>query len=397
MERDQLYRAIGGEVKRVASELNALSDQIHQWAEIGFEEHRSCRALCSYLEAQGFAVQSPFAGLDTAFEAVWEAAGGVAAGGPNIGLLCEYDALAGQGHGCAHHMQGPAIIGAALAIRAALGETLPYRLTVQGTPAEESLEGGKTVMAEQGAFSSLDVALMVHGGRYTQIDTPSLALIEFDVEYFGTASHAGIAPEKGRSAVDAVTLLQTGLALLRGHVCDGVRMNNIVLDGGQAVNSIAPYAKVKVELRATQIGYLDELCRRAHKVVEAAAMATETTCKITPVARLANTVINPLLSELVLDCARDLGCADIMPPRGNPGSTDFGAVTNQVPSCCLRVKTIDQDWPAHSAQWVEAGTQPANYQGIVEGASALAAAGCRLIQEPETLQAVQRVHRELLA
>lgn len=381
---------ISAVVDSVEKELDALSDAIHGFAELGFEEYQSAALLCGYLEKNGFAVTREYGGLPTAFLGRYVAKGGKAAGGLNVGLLCEYDALKGQGHGCAHHMQGPAIIGAAMALRHALGDELPYEISVIGTPAEETLGGGKPIMDEHGAFDAIDFAIMVHGGDCTQIDTPSLALMEFDVEFFGTPAHAGIAPEVGRSAVDAVTMLQTGLALLRGHVKDGVRMNNIVLNGGSAVNIITEYTKVKVELRSTSIQYLDALYDRALKVVDAAALATETTCQVKRVTRLPNTVINWPLADVAIACAKELGCDDVRAPRENPGSTDYGVVTGKVPSCCLRVKTITEPIPPHTDEWVKAGTQAQNYRGVHDGAKAVAAAAYRVLTEPGIFEAMQK-------
>ena len=227
---EEIQKQIANIVSELMPQLCALSDEIFDYAEPGYEEYRSSAALTKWLRAHDFEVTIPYAGLDTAFCAVYRHKGGRAAGGRAVGFLGEYDALRGQGHGCAHHMQTPAMIGAAMALRGVLESSdQPFEIHVIGTPSEESLDGGKNEMAAHGGFDHIDVAFMVHGSTLTQLETPSLALIEMDVEFHGKTAHAGIAPYAGRSAVDAVTMLQTGLGLMRNHLQDSSRVSNIVL------------------------------------------------------------------------------------------------------------------------------------------------------------------------
>ena len=150
-------------VEQSAAALTAMADDFFDHPEVGQQEFHAFETLAGWLEKEGFTVERGIAGMDTAFRAVWKHG----EGGPNIGLLCEYDALAGLGHACGHHMQGPAILGAAKALKdATIGA--PYTITVYGTPAEETISG-KVVMLENGCtFEELDVALMMHGGPATQ-------------------------------------------------------------------------------------------------------------------------------------------------------------------------------------------------------------------------------------
>ena len=147
----------------------------------------------------------------------------------------------------------------------------PFEIHVIGTPSEESLDGGKNEMAAHGGFDHIDVAFMVHGSTLTQLETPSLALIEMDVEFHGKTAHAGIAPYAGRSAVDAVTMLQTGLGLMRNHLKDSSRVSNIVLAGGTAVNSVPDFAKVKVEIRHSSMAYLESVEQWTREIAQAAS------------------------------------------------------------------------------------------------------------------------------
>lgn len=161
MLEEKLERSI----EQSAAALTAMADDFFDHPEVGLQEFHAFETLTGWLEKEGFTVERGIAGMKTAFRAVWKHG----EGGPNIGLLCEYDALAGLGHACGHHMQGPAILGAAKALKDAAIDA-PYTITVYGTPAEETISG-KVVMLENGCtFEELDVALMMHGG-------PALSLI----------------------------------------------------------------------------------------------------------------------------------------------------------------------------------------------------------------------------
>ena len=186
-------------VEQSAAALTAMADDFFDHPEVGQQEFHAFETLTGWLEKEGFTVERGIAGMKTAFRAVWKHG----EGGPNIGLLCEYDALAGLGHACGHHMQGPAILGAAKALKDAAIDA-PYTITVYGTPAEETISG-KVVMLENGCtFEELDVALMMHGGPATQVDVKSLALNKLKIIYHGVCSHAALKPEKGRSALDGL-------------------------------------------------------------------------------------------------------------------------------------------------------------------------------------------------
>ncbi|WP_337469938.1 M20/M25/M40 family metallo-hydrolase, partial [Acidaminococcus fermentans] len=177
MEREKIKES--WEKRR--EELCRMADQIYDWAEVGLEETKSSALLEDYLEEQGFAVEKGVGTLPTAFRATWKQG----EGGPRLGFLCEYDALEGMGHGCGHHLQGPSVIGAALAVRDRFaGKGVPFSLVIYGTPAEETI-GGKTVMMEQGCFQDIDIALMMHAAPTTCVDVKSMANTSYTVEFHG--------------------------------------------------------------------------------------------------------------------------------------------------------------------------------------------------------------------
>ncbi len=145
--KEQIKEIVHG----LSGRLCGMSDRIFDFSEPAFQEVRSSGLLAEYLEENGFTVERGIAGIDTAFRAVYQQG----LGGPSFGFLAEYDALEGIGHACGHHMQGPSIIGAALAVKE-LCRDLPYKLVVYGTPAEETV-GGKIIMQEKGCFQDLSL------------------------------------------------------------------------------------------------------------------------------------------------------------------------------------------------------------------------------------------------
>src|SRR3990172_2104062 len=151
--------------------------------ELPFEEHKAVERLSRTMEKHGFSVERSVAGLATAFTA-----SRVSAEGPTIAFLAEYDALPGLGHACGHNLNAAGSLGAALALKAALGE-VDGRVLVVGCPAEEK-GGGKIPLVESGVFRSIDAAMLVHPSNRTEIVKRALGMRDVQVEFFGKASHA---------------------------------------------------------------------------------------------------------------------------------------------------------------------------------------------------------------
>jgi amidohydrolase len=369
-------------------ELAAMSDFIFDHPETGLQEVQACALLCDFLAGHGFAVERGYAGLPTAFRAVHR----VGEGGPRIGLLCEYDALSGLGHACAHHLQGPCIIGAAMAIRDQVADR-PYTLEVIGTPAEESV-GGKVLMLEHGAFLDLDVALMMHGNDVTQVDLKSLALSEFLVTFHGVSAHAGMAPEEGRSALEALMLVFNGLAYLRGHVRDDTRMHGIIEQGGQVVNAIPEHAAARIEVRSYSRPYLDQVIQRVRRILEGAALMTDTRFTLERTTEFHGKIPVRRLNDLVMANAGRAGAEAIEPPRQRTGSTDFGNVMFHVPGTCINLPFVDKGISAHSQGYLDRGKSPQAHDAIALGARILAMTVLDLLQDPALLEAVQADFRQ---
>ncbi len=374
--KENLYQLI----EEQREKLWAMADQIHDDPEYDGEEYHAAALLEDYLEQNGFAVERGLGQWPTAFRAAWSQG----EGGPRIGLLCEYDALRGLGHGCGHHMQGPCICGTAVALKNA-GFTQPFSLVVYGTPAEET-RSAKVTMWENGCFRDIDVALMMHGGPDTCVDEKSLALTNYIVEFKGQGAHAALAPEKGRSALDALLLAFQGVEFLREHVREDTRMHYTITESPGPTNVVPARAVGEFSLRSYSREVLDGVCRRFEQIIQGAALMADVDYEITREKSLDNKVPCLALNDIIMDNARACGAPGIAPPRKKTGSTDFGNVTNHMPGCCIRVQFVPTGTSSHTQTFVDAGKTQVAHDAILYGAKTLAGTACDLICKPELVQ-----------
>lgn len=381
------------DIDRIRNEMTAMADDIFDHPEIGLEEFHAQKVLTDWLEKEGFVVERGVAGVETAFKAVYRHG----EGGPNIGLLCEYDALPGIGHACGHHMQGPSILAAAKALKDAEIRK-PYTITVYGTPAEESVSGKIRMIQNGCTFEELDVALMMHGGPATQVDVKSLANSKYKVIFHGVSAHAAIKPEKGRSALDALILAFQGIEFLREHVNSDVKIHYTVVNcGGTPANVVPAYAEASVYVRSYNRAYLDTVCRRFEKVLKGAAMMTETEVEIIEEKKVDNKIPVLTLNDLVMKQAEEIHAPQIAPAREKTGSTDFGNVMRRVPGTCARIAFVAPGAAAHSQEYIEAGKTEAAHDAVIYGAKILAGTALELIEDPELLKQAKEEFRKNLA
>lgn len=387
-----LRESIGQQVDRDGAELCRMADEIFDRPELAFHEEFASNMLEDALEERGFTVERGLGSLPTAFRATFKRG----EGGPNIGLLCEYDALP-MGHGCGHHMQGPSIVGAASAVKDCLQDK-PYTLTVYGTPAEEG-GAGKLIMLNDGYIADIDVALMMHGGPATQVDVKSMAMQTLVVTFHGRSAHAALKPDAGRSALDALLLAFHGTEFLREHVKEDTRMHYTVSDAGGPENSVPSKAVGRFTLRSYNTDYLKEVVARFRKIVEGAALMTETTFDIddNPLMSRDSKVPAHRLNEVMMDAAAFYHAPNIKGAREKTGSTDFGNVTYRLPGACLRVAFVDEGVSSHSQAFLDDGKTERGHSAVLMGAKVLAAAAAQLIEEPETLEEIKKefqMHRD---
>lgn len=280
-------------VKTYLAENRSRFEEIskHIWAhpETRFEEFESAKYLANALEEEGFKVERNVAGIETAF------VGTFGEGAPYIGFLGEFDALSGLsqqanqtayeplegkniGHGCGHNLLGTGALSSAYAVKAYM-EANNLSGTVQffGCPGEEG-GSGKTFMARDGVFDHLDIALTWHPSPANAIMAlSSLANYQVYFRFKGISSHAANSPHLGRSALDAVELMNVGVNYLREHVIPEARMHYAVTNtGGYSPNVVQADAEVLYLIRAPKVGQVDEIYKRICKIAEGAALMTET-------------------------------------------------------------------------------------------------------------------------
>lgn len=370
-------------IDSISKEILDMADSIFDDPELGLSEFRAMKKITNFLKKNDFNVEENIYDFETAFRASYK----VGRGGINIGLLCEYDALEDLGHACAHHMQGPSIIAAAVALKEVLKDH-DFNIVVYGTPAEETL-GAKIYMERKGAFQDIDIALMMHGSPMTTTDVKSLAMSNFDVIFHGVSAHAALAPEKGRSALDGVLILFQGIEFLREHVKEDTRMHYTIADAGGPANVVPKYAKAKISLRSYDRNYLNDVIRRFKNIVEGAAMITETTCEIIETKSLDSKIPVLSLNKILMDNAALVDAPRIEPPREKTGSTDFGNVMFKVPGSCIRIAFVPLGTSSHSEKFIECGKNEDAHNAILLAAKILANSSYDLISNPSLYKEVK--------
>ena len=378
-------------IHAVGPELDRLSRNIYDNPELGYEEFKACAWHTELLEKHGFSIEKNYCDIATAYKATYDSN----KSGLTVAFLAEYDALP-MGHGCGHQMQGPAILGAAEALKHAL-QGKPYTLVVYGTPGEEG-GAGKRIMLDDGFIHELDVALMMHGGPATQVDVKSMAMKSIEVIFKGKSAHAALKPEQGRSALDALLLTFQGLEYMREHVKEDTRIHYTVVDAGGPANVVPAHAKGSFYLRSYNSTYLETIWERFKKVVEGASLMTETSYEIinSPLMNRESKVPVHSLNELIMDNAKSIGAPNIKGAREKTGSTDFGDVTYVLPGSCLRIAFVPDGTASHSQEYLDAGKTKAAHDAIIYSAKILAATAYDLIENPEALKAVQDEFRTTL-
>lgn len=297
-------------IREASGELTKLSDEIWSYAELGLHETKSAKALVNYLRAQGFEVEEGVAGMPTAFVATY------GHGSPCIGFLGEYDALPGvsqkpvpvreevipdgPGHGCGHNLLGVGALAGAVALAKELeARGLPGTVKYFGCPAEENFSG-KAFMARDGLFNGLDACLTWHPGALNLVRRGScLAVKSMVVTFHGIASHAGGAPHLGRSALDAVELMNVGVNYLREHIIEKARIHYVITNGGLQPNVVPARASVWYYVRAPHMDQVEEIYERVLKCAKGAAIMTDTTYEVRVLEAIYDLLPNHVMEEVI--------------------------------------------------------------------------------------------------
>jgi amidohydrolase len=365
-------------VERARSALVSLSHRIHAHPELGFEEEQASTWLCEALADGGLTVERGICQMPTAFVAR-------AGSGPlHLAICAEYDSLPGIGHACGHNVIGSSAVGAGLAL-SKLVDDLGLTVSVVGTPAEES-GGGKVLLLERGAFTGVHAALMVHPAPLDLAEPTMLAWSQFDVHYHGKEAHASAFPELGINALDALTVAQTAIGLLRQHIRPTDRVHGIILKGGDAPNVVPAHTSARYMVRAETLCDLEEIQTKVRRCFEAGALATGATLEMRAAsppyaevvhdAEMAN--IYRRNAEAVGRFFPDLGAA----ARRPSGSTDMGNISVAMPAIHPTIGLGCYPVVNHQPEFAEHCATPIADQALFDGALAMAWTAIDLATEP---------------
>jgi amidohydrolase len=247
-------------------DLVALSHTVHSTPELCFNETRSAHSVAEAIRAGGLSVTEGVYDLPTAFESR------SGDGELVIAVCAEYDALPGVGHACGHNIIAACAVGVGLAL-AAVADEIGLQVRVLGTPAEEG-GGGKIFMLDRGAFDGVHAAMMIHPWPTERLTGACLAVAHFDVHFTGKEAHASAAPWQGVNALDAMTISQVALGLLRQQLPPGDQVHGVITRGGSAANIIPAAVTGRFMTRSRTIDGLAALEARVRACFEAGALAS---------------------------------------------------------------------------------------------------------------------------
>jgi len=436
-----------------------FSDAVWDNPETAFSESRSAEILIAALKQYGFEVTEKVAGIDTAFS------GRFGSGKPVIGFLGEFDALSGlsqksgistkdpiaagePGHGCGHNLLGVGALAAAVGVKRYIEETgCSGTVIFYGCPGEEG-GSGKAFMARDGVFDELDCAVTWHPWDTNRASNESsLANYQVAYKFKGISSHAASSPHLGRSALDAVELMNIGVQFLREHIVDSARIHYAITDaGGYSPNVVQPKAEVLYLIRAKDNNQLEAIYKRVNKIAQGAALMTETELEIDFIKACSNFVCNTTMIKLMQQAleelplpeysAEDIKFAEDIKASyetpGNPyaaqlnrfsaeeadffrknfdkpiydfivpytpvegdmgGSTDVGDVSWVCPTVQLFTVAKAACTPGHSWQQTAQGKSPIAHKGMMHAAKTMANMAVKLLESPDIIDQAKAEHK----
>jgi amidohydrolase len=366
-----------------------LSHRIHADPEPAFEEHHASAWVAEILGSHGFEVEYPAGSLATAVRATKR--GGRGGATPRIGILAEYDALPGLGHGCGHNTMAASGVGAAIAL-AAIADELPGEIVFLGTPAEER-GSGKQIMIDDGLFEEIDAALLYHPCDRSHVESYPLASEDATVVFHGLQAHASSDPWKGKNALDAMITLFSSVGLWRQQLRPTARVHGIITEGGTAANIIPDRTSAWFMLRADDQAYYEDMKGRFTQMAEAAALATGTTVDVT-YSGGATTMRNnaPLVERFRANMAA-YGIDD-MGDDPNAGSTDMANVSWVVPAIHPDLAICDEGVPGHSIAFRDAAVSPRADETTLLAATLIAQTAVELFLDPTLVERAWAAFRE---
>jgi aminobenzoyl-glutamate utilization protein B len=448
---------LAGQIDGMKKQAQVMSDTVFSFGELGFQEFETSKYLSGILEKEGFKIERGVAGIPTAFVATWGQGKPVIALGSDIDDIPQASQKPGipyhapmiegaPGHGEGHNSGMPLNIVAALAVKKVMErEHLTGTLKLWPGVAEELL-GSKAFYVRAGLFKDVDVVLFAHVGdnlRVTSGPGNQTGMVSVEYTFKGETAHAAGAPWRGRSALDAVELMNVGVNYMREHMPSDARVHYAILDaGGIAPNVVQARAKVRYLIRARELPELTRLIARVRKIADGAALMTETRVESQVVSAVSNLLANTPLERAMHDNLQRIGpppfddadraaaakfqatltdedieaayrragvpvqpdtplCNLIVPldAKSAPmmGSTDVGDVSWVVPTVQARGATYAIGTPGHSWQLTAQGKLPAAHKGLVHVAKVMAGTAIDVIQDEVLLARAKADHQARVA
>ena len=457
MKQSNMQKTICAHIDAHSSQYTAASDAIWDHPQVNFHEDFASSVLRGMLRENGFLITDRLGGMPNAFRAEY------GSGKPVIAFLGEFDALSGMsqkafcdhkealepgapGHGCGHNLLGVGALGAAVAVKELIASgQLKGTVVYFGCPAEES-GSAKAFLARDGFFSGIDAMLTWHPWDYTGVwPGGSLANVKMIFRFYGQSAHAAGSPEFGRSALDALELMNVGVQFLREHVPEDTRMHYAITDaGGASPNVVQAHAEAVYLVRSPRLADLEGIKQRVIDCARGAALMTGTRMEMEFVKGCSNVLPNTAMEEVLVRCMHAIGVpsyteeemdlarrlhnsleapertlmrigrlcsakerATLMRHQGEPLytfiaphtptdtpivtiSTDAGDASWCAPTSQISAAAWAADTPAHSWQAVSIGKSSIAHKAMLFAAKTLALAACVLMDEPQTLLAAQQ-------
>ena len=407
-----------------------VAKQIWGFAEVGYQEQKSSALLQQQLREAGFQVRAGVADIPTAFVATF------GSGKPVIGIVGEFDALPGlsqeaqtaarhaieengAGHGCGHNLLGTGALAAAVAVKEWLASSgRSGTLRYYGTPAEEG-GSGKVYMIRAGLFSDVDAVVSWHpGDRNEASPTSSTANITGKFRFRGVAAHAAAAPDRGRSALDAVEAMNYMVNMMREHVPQETRLHYVITRGGQAPNVVPDFAEAYYYARQPNMKILDGIWERIVNIANGAALGTGTKMELEVTGAVYNVLPNEYLSSVMNKSLERVGGFTYTPEEAkfaeeirttltdppdvvigsqervrpmrtgavNSSSTDLADISWNVPTVSVTTATFAPGVPAHSWQATACAGSSIGVKGMMVAAKSMALTTVDLFSDPAHLQ-----------
>ena len=427
MTNDALKNEAAKNIQSGYDAYKKIALSIWDYAEVGYKESKSSMLLQNTLRDNGFKVEAGIAGMPTAFIATY------GSGSPVIAILAEYDALPGlsqenspvktpiaqrnSGHGCGHNLFGTGSVASGITLKNLMAEgKIKGTLKVFGCPAEEGGDG-KVYLVREGYFKDVDVALHWHPDNHNAVTyTSALAIKTAKFRFYGISAHASSAPDKGRSALDAVEAMDNMVNMMREHIPQESRIHYVITNGGKAPNVVPDFAEVFYYVRHPEKDIAVSLFERVVNAAKGAAIGTDTKMEYEIISGSHDLLINKTLAtDMQANLEKVggvkytdeeikfgkqlqstfLGKVPSMDSAGivkslyiekDQGSTDVGDVSYVVPTVGVKTATWIPGTSAHSWQAVACSGGDIGVKGMLVAAKTIAFTAIDLFLTPSLIQ-----------